>query len=174
MPTMIAGVGYQNLRDFSVGPALVPTLQKMKWPKGVEIDDWSFGPIAVVQRLQDRPGFYDRIIFISAVEREREPGGVYVYRWKGKLPDTDEIQARIGEAVTGVISLDNLLIIATHFQMLPRDVFVIEVEPVDTGWGSGFTPQVQAAQERIIASVKEIVGSESLIEISDSIGLKEK
>jgi hydrogenase maturation protease len=159
MTTLIAGVGYQNLRDLSIGPVIVPRLKELEWSPNVEIDDWSFGPIAVVQRLQDRPGFYDRIIFISAVERGRAPGGVYAYRWHGKLPDADEIQARIGEAVTGVISLDNLLIITTHFQVLPREVFVVEVEPLDTNWGPGFTPQVQAAQVRVIAIVQDIVHS---------------
>ncbi len=157
MHTMIAGVGYQNLRDLSVGPELVPKFQQLRLPEGVEVDDWSFGPIAVVQRLQDRPGFYDRIIFVSAVERGRKRGCVYSYKWQGKLPDADEIQARIGEAVTGVISLDNLLIITQHFNVLPRDVFVVEVEPEDTGWGPGFTPRVEAALGQVIEVVKEIL-----------------
>src|SRR5512141_611033 len=101
MHTMIAGVGYQNLRDLSVGPVLVPQLAELDWPAGVEVDDWSFGPIAVVQRLQDRPGYYQRLVLISSVQRGREPGGMYAYRWNGELPGAEEIQARIGEAVTG-------------------------------------------------------------------------
>ncbi len=154
---MIAGVGYQNLRDLSVGPVLVPQLAELTWPAGVEVDDWSFGPIAVVQRLQDRPGFYKRLVLISAVQRGREPGGVYAYRWNGQLPDPEEIQARIGEAVTGVISLDNLLIIAEHFKVLPPEVYVIEVEPEDINWGQGFTPRVAVAIGQVVEKVREIV-----------------
>ena len=51
----------------------------------------------------------------------------------------------MAEAVTGVISLDNLLIVAGFFDALPADVVVIEVEPEDEGWGEGFSPAVQAA-----------------------------
>lgn len=157
MTTLIAGVGYSNLRDLSVGPVVVPKLRRLEWPNGVDITDLSFGPVAVVQWFQDRPDHYDRAIFIAGVERGRDPGHVYCYRWDGTLPDTEEIQRRVNEAVTGVISLDNLLIITQHFDVLPADVFVVEVEPEDTGWGLGFTERVDAAIEEVIETVRSIV-----------------
>ena len=153
---MVAGVGYPNLRDMSVGPVLVPVLKELEWPPGIEVDDWSFGPIAVVQRLEDRPGYYDRIVLFSAVSRGREAGSVYCYRWLGELPDDEKVQERVAEAVTGVISLDNLLIIAERFGVLPRDVVVLEVEPEDTNWGPGFSARVEAAVERVIDSVRQV------------------
>lgn len=153
---LIAGVGYPYLRDLSVGPVLVPELRRLDWPEEVEVDDWSFNPIAVVQRLEERPGFYDRFVFISAVVRGREPGQVSCYRWPGLLPAPEEIQQRVGEAVMGVISLDNLLIIGQHFEVFPADVVVVEVEPVDTGWGSGFTPCVEAALSEVVATVRRV------------------
>jgi hydrogenase maturation protease len=156
MHVLIAGVGYQFLRDLSVGPVLVPELQRLDWPAGIEIDDWSFGPIAVVQRLEAQPKAYDRIVFVSAVERGREPGRVYCYRWQGELPDAEEIQKRVGEAVMGVISLDNLLVVCQHFGVLPADVVVVEVEPADTGWGADFTPSIQAALSEILATVRRV------------------
>ena len=154
MRVLIAGVGYPFLRDLSVGPVLVPQLRQLDWPAGVEIDDWSIGPIAVVQRLEERPGRYDRIVFVASVERGREPGRVSCYRWSGHLPDAAEIQQRVGEAVMGVISLDNLLIIGQHFGVFPPDVVVVEVEPEDTGWGSGFTPRIEAALDEAVAAVR--------------------
>jgi hydrogenase maturation protease len=156
MNIMIAGVGYTNLRDLSLGPVLVPRLQQLEWPPGVDVDDWSFGPIAVVQRLEDRPGYYDRIVLVSAVSRGREPGGIFCYRWRGELPGDDQIQERVGEAVTGIISLDNLLIIAERFGAFPKDVLVVEVEPEDSDWGPGFSSRVQAAQERVIDCVRQV------------------
>ncbi len=164
MHTMIAGVGYQNLRDLSVGPVLVPSLAELNWPAGVEVDDWSFGPIAVVQRLQDRPGYYDGVILITAVQRGREPGSITSYRWDGALPSADEIQARIGEAVTGVISIDNLLIVAEHFKAWPPEVHVLEVEPEDPGWGPGFTPRVAAAIPKVIEQVRELVERQKVVQ----------
>lgn len=151
---LIAGVGYPFLRDLSVGPVLVPELQREEWPPGVEVDDWSFNPIAIVQRLEARPTPYDRIVLFAAVERGREPGRVSWYRWPGNLPDPDEIQQRVGEAVMGIISLDNLLIVGRHFGAFPDDIVVVEIEPEDTGWGPGFTPRIEAALGDAIAAVR--------------------
>ncbi len=153
---IVAGVGYPNLRDMSLGPVMVPRLQQLEWPPDVEVDDWSLGPIMVVHRLQDRPGYYDRIVLFSAVPRDREPGGVYCYRWMAELPGDDQVQERVAEAVTGVISLDNLLIIAERLGVLPKDVVVVEVEPEDTNWGPGFSPRVEANLEQIVDSIRRV------------------
>ena len=83
---LIAGLGYLFQRDHSVGPAVVTALREQTWQAGVEIDDLSFGPIAVVQRFQDRPDHFGRVVLVSAVVRQREPGGIYGYRWGGCLP----------------------------------------------------------------------------------------
>jgi hydrogenase maturation protease len=151
---MIAGVGYPNMRDLSIGPVLVSRLRDMTWPEGVEIDDWSFGPIAVVQRLEDRPRYYDRIVLLSAVERGREPGSVTCSRWDGALPDAEEIQARVGEAVMGIISLDNLLIVGQQFGAWPRDVRVVEVEPDTCEFGLDFSPRIAASLDEVVAAVR--------------------
>ena len=98
--------------------------------------------------------WYGRIVLFASVERGREPGEVSCYRWPGDLPDAEEIQQRVGEAVMGVISLDNLLIIGGHFGVFPPDVVVVEVEPEETGWGADFTPRVVAALGEVIATVR--------------------
>ena len=154
MRVLIAGVGYPFLRDLSVGPVLVPELRRQDWPPGVEVEDWSVGPIAIVQRLEEQPGRYDRIVLVAAVERGREPGQVSCYRWPGQLPEPEEIQQRVGEAVMGVIDLDNLLVIGHHFGVFPAEVVVVEVEPEDTGWGDGFTPTIEAALSEAVAAVR--------------------
>lgn len=153
---LVGGVGYRNLRDHSVGPLLIERLQPQAWPSGVEIDDLSFGPIAFVQRLQDLEP-YDRIVFVAAVGRGRVRGEVYRYRWDGFLPDAEEIQARVAEAVTGVIGLDNLVIIAGYFGVLPREVILVEIEPVVEEWGDTFTPLVEQALPHAEALIREAV-----------------
>ncbi len=153
MRVLIAGVGYQNLRDMSVAHAALPVLQQRTWPIEVEFDDLSFGPIAVVQRFQDRPEYYDRVVFVSAAERGRAPGRVYCSRWSGVLPPAEAIQESVREAVTGVISLDNLLVIAGHFGALPGDVRVVEIEPQDMGWGPGFSPAVESVLGDLVEAV---------------------
>jgi Ni,Fe-hydrogenase maturation factor len=105
----------------------------------------------------DERGPYDRIIFVAGVRLDRQPGGMYCYRWERQLPDPEEVQARVAEAVTGVISLDNLLIIATYFGKLPRDVMVIEVEAADASWGEGLTPYVETAIPKVIEEIRYYV-----------------
>ncbi len=151
---LVGGVGYRNLRDYSVGPIMAERLARLSWPPGVEIDDLSFGPIALVHRLREAQP-YDRIVLVSAVARDRLPGKVYRYQWAESLPAPEEIQARVAEAVTGVISLDNLLVIGRYFDVLPEDVVVIEVEPVVEEWGMDFTPAVAEALDQVEALVRE-------------------
>lgn len=154
---LIAGVGYRNLRDLSIGPALIDRLKNEKWPPEVEIEDLSYGPVGVMHNFDDRPP-YDKIIFLAGVNRNRRPGQVSCYRWRHELPDPEEIQARMGEAVTGVISLDNLLILATYFKKLPEDVVVVEVEPADETWGEGFTAPIEEALPMIAEIIRRQAG----------------
>src|SRR5947209_16518174 len=153
-PVFIGGVGYTNLRDLSIGPVLVQKLQQLDWPAGVEVDDLSLGgPIAAVHRFREAVP-YERVVLFGGVGRSRQPGQVYCYRWDGCLPDRDEIQARVAEAVTGVISLDNLLIIGGFFSIWPPHVVVVEVEPRDEDWGLEFSEPILAAIDPLIRAVR--------------------
>ena len=156
MRTLIGGVGYSYLRDGSLGPLVVADLARQPWPDGVLVEDLSYGPIAVMQRLQDADPPFDRLVLVAAVRRGRPPGMVTAYRWDRRLPDPEEIQARVAEAVTGVISLDNVLVVVGFFNALPDDVSVVEVEPLDEGWGDGLSDVVQAVRQRVKKTVREI------------------
>lgn len=152
MRTLIACVGYRFLRDQSVGPNLLPRLEGMEWPEGVEVLDLHFGPIHAVHWLEEQR--FERIVFLAGVERGRTPGEIFCERWQGILPAPEEIQARVAEAVTGIIDLDHLLILTHYFGVLPDDVLVVEIEPEDTGWGPGLSPTVEAALDDLVATVQ--------------------
>ncbi len=149
----IGGVGYTNLRDLSVGPIVLPALARLEWPRGVEVDDLSLGgPIAAVHRFREAPP-YARVVLFGGVGRGREPGLVYAYRWDGALPARDVIQGCVAEAVTGIISLDNLLIVGGFFGIWPREVVVLEVEPRDDSWGPELSAPVRAALAPLMAAI---------------------
>ena len=155
--TLIGGVGYRYTRDLAFGPLLIDRLRGAPWLDGIEVEDLSYAPIAIVQRWQEAP--YDRIVLIGAVARGfRLAGTLCRYCPTGILPDPDEIQDRVGEALTGIVSLDNLLIVTRNFGALPRDVEVIEVEPHDLGWGDGLSPRVSEAMEPAIGMARDAVG----------------
>lgn len=151
---LIASVGYECLRDLSVGPLVLRRLREQQWPDGVELEDLSYGPIGVMHNLEARPP-YDRIVLLAGVGRNRQPGRVYSYSWNRELPHPEELQARVAEATTGVISLDNLLIIATYFDKLPRDVVVVEVEALNGDWGAELSPEVARAMPLMIGEVRK-------------------
>ncbi len=142
MRVLVGGVGYRFLRDGAVGLHVTDQLGAAA-ANGVEFEDLGYHPVGFTQNLQDRPA-YDRVVLVGAIARGREPGTVTAYRWDHALPSTKEIQERVSEAVTGVISLDNLLIVTEAFGAFPRDVRVVEVEPADEGWGEGFSPAIEA------------------------------
>lgn len=153
---LIGGIGYRNLRDHSFGVVLVDELAAFEWPPGVCVEDISYNPIAVVQRLQDEPidAGFELAVIVGALQRPRRiPGTLSVYRWDNVLPAPDEIHEAIAEAVTGIIALDNTLVVARHFEALPATVVVVEIEPDAHEFGSSLTPAVDAA----LVEAREVV-----------------
>jgi hydrogenase maturation protease len=140
MRVLVGGVGYRFLRDESVGPYVSDALAE-RATAAVEVEDLSYHPVGLVQNLQARQP-YDRIVLVAGVRRGRAPGTIEAYRWNGDLPSRDEIQERVAEAVTGTISLDNLLIVCEALGGFPDDVCVVEVEPEAEGWGEEFSPVI--------------------------------
>lgn len=153
---LVAGVGYRNLRDLSVGPALAERLAGGAWPDGVHVEDLSFGAIHVLHWLRDRPS-YDAAIFVAGAARGRQPGSVHRSTWTAVEVSAEAVQERVAEAVTGIISLDTLLIVLGYFEALPPRVTVIEIEPRDTEWGPAFSPPVEAAMRDVVALVRDEV-----------------
>jgi hydrogenase maturation protease len=145
---LVGGVGYRFLRDASIGPWVTEQLSPRATPE-IEVEDLSYHPIGFVHNLKERPP-YDRLVVVGSIRRGREPGTVSAYTWDRELPPADEIQARVSEAVTGVISLDNLLIVSAALGELPGDVRVVEVEPADEGWGDGFSPEIEEKLSEVV------------------------
>jgi hydrogenase maturation protease len=142
-------VGYRFLRDASIGPWLADTLESRD---GVEVEDVSYHPVGLSQNLKERLP-YERVVLVGAAERGRPPGTVTVYRWNGELPPPDEVQERVSEAVTGVISLDNTLVVCGALGGLPDDVRVVEVEPEDQDWGEGFSRTIERRLPYVVEAV---------------------
>jgi hydrogenase maturation protease len=151
MRVLVGGVGYRNLRDYSLGPHVTDLLAEQA-ADGVEVEDLSYGPVQITHNLKDRAP-YDRLVLVGAVSRGRPPGNVKRYRWNGALPAPEEVQARVAEAVTGVISLDNVLVVCGALGGLPGDVRVVEVEPADEGWGEGLSDAVASNLPEVIEAV---------------------
>jgi hydrogenase maturation protease len=148
---LVAGVGYRFLRDNALGVYITDTLAPQA-SNGVEFEDLGYHPVGFTQNLDERPD-YDRIVFVGAVDRGRAAGTVTAYRYDHVLPPEKEVQERIGDSVTGSISLDNLIVVSEAFKALPDDVWVVEVQPADETWGDGFSDEIEAKLPEITETV---------------------
>jgi Ni,Fe-hydrogenase maturation factor len=155
---LLAGVGYRNLRDYSVGVVVTDWLAEQAWREGVVVEDLSYGPIAVVQRLEDEPPErrFARAVFVSGIARGRIPATITAYRWDGVLPAEDQIQRAVADAVTGVIHLDNTLIVARYFGALPPDVAVVEVEPMVHEFGDDLSAPIAGVFPRVCSIARAL------------------
>jgi hydrogenase maturation protease len=151
MRVLVGGVGYRFLRDESVGPWVADELAT-RADSEVDVEDVSYHPVGLVQNLQERDP-YDRLVLVGSVRRGRQAGTIEAYRWSHKLPPRDEVQERVSEAVTGVISLENVLIVGEALNGLPADVRVVEMEPGEERWGDGFSPEVEARLPELLEAV---------------------
>lgn len=160
MRTLIGGIGYRNLRDHSVAFEVLDRLEREALGDQVRVEDTSYNPIALGQWLDSEPADrrFERIVFVSAVNREgRRPGDVVSYRWMGELPPDADIQQAVAEAVTGIIALDNTLVIGTYFKNFPASVTVVEIEPLAHEFGSELSPAVAAAVPRACAAIRALI-----------------
>lgn len=130
---LIGVVGcYPFLRDYPLGPDFMQGLQNLPWPEGgVAIREMNWGPIAIIQDMQEMQAqmiSYDRVVLVSAAARGRAAGSIGCRRWLGGAFDPLAVQQRVYEGVTGVISLDNLLVIGDYFKVWPDEVVTVEIE----------------------------------------------
>ena len=136
MRAIIGIVGYYGfVRGYPLGPELMDRLSALAWPDGVEIREMNWGPVAIVQDFQAQADKPDRVVLVGALDRGLELGTVSCRRWAGGTLDAAAVQRRMFEAVTGVISLDNLLVIGAQFGVWPRETFTVELQWPESGLG---------------------------------------
>ena len=147
MRTLVGAVGYRNLRDFSAAFEVLDRLSPQDLGENVVLEDTSYNPIAVVQWLQglSEAERFDRAIFVSSLDRGRAPGSVTAYRWDGGMPPDDQVQQSVTEAVTGIIALENTVVIGRYFKALSSEIVLIEIEPRDREFGSELSAPVRLA-----------------------------
>jgi hydrogenase maturation protease len=155
MRALIAGVGYPDLSDHSISWAVVDRLERTTLPAGVVVEDASYNPVAVAQRLEATTADerFEAIVFVSAVERGRPAGTVTAYRWDLALPPGAEIHRAVTDAVTGIIHLDNTLVVTRHLGALPERVAVVEIEPLVEAFATEMSPAVASRLDDVCTTV---------------------
>lgn len=153
MRILIAGIGHDTLTDLGFGPQIIRRLQTLGLPENVETEDFSTSAVVALHKLTEKK--YDKLIFVSALQRGGKPGTIYKEEPDVKLPEESEIQERMAESISGAISLDNTLIICGYYKALPKDVILIGVEPESTSPGLSLTKTLQEVAQKVIELVLE-------------------
>ena len=141
------------VRGYVLGPELMARLHAGDWPADCAIREMNWGAVAIVQDLQASGETFDRVVLVGAGERGLPAGTVTSQSWVGQERDTLAVQRRVFEAVTGVVSMDNLLVIGAHFGVWPEDLFSVEVELADSCLGDLVMAEMLAGSGRGASAV---------------------
>jgi hydrogenase maturation protease len=139
---VVGGVAHLYQGDLDLGRRAVERLTHDSLGDGVVVEEFSYGAVAVAQRLEElRP---QTLVLVGAKRRGREPGSVE-RRQISPLPrSVEETQAAIADAVTGYIDMDLVLEVAQGLGALPRRTVTIEVEPESTEPSVHLSPRAEA------------------------------
>ena len=150
---LIAGFGRPGMRDLDFGRQLTRYLENLSWPEGVVVEDLSYAAPLVLHRLQElQPA---KLLLVGAAARGLGPPGA-LRRYAINLipPGPEEVHRCLEESAQGVVDLDHTLAVARHWGGLPADTVVIEVEPADCSFGIGFSEELAASFDPILAMVR--------------------
>lgn len=154
---LVGGIGLPWLRDLDFGTKFIERVENLPWPEGVLLEDLSYAAHRVLHRLQEIVP--SKVVLVGAMPRDVDPPGtVRRYRLDLTPPPPEEVHDRLSESVGGIIDLDHTLAVVRHWQALPVDTTVIEVEPEDRAFGLGFSDPVEQAVEEVLRLVREEVG----------------
>jgi hypothetical protein len=151
MRLIVGIVGYYGfVRGYPLGPELMERLQALPWPRDAEIREMNWGPVAIVQDFQAAAERPERVVLVGALDRGLAQGSVSCRRWAGGALDPAAVQRRMFEAVTGVISLDNLLVIGAQFGIWPEATFTVELQWPDSGLSDLVLGEIEISRGQVI------------------------
>jgi hydrogenase maturation protease len=150
---VVGGVAHLYQGDLDLGRHAVERLLLEDLGPDVLVEEFSYGAVAVTQRLEDlRPAM---LVLVGAKRRGRPPGTVD--RWDAiALPRTPaETQESVADAVTGYIDLDLVLDVAQGLGALPPRTVVVDVEPATTDPATELSPEATDALEQALELIRE-------------------
>lgn len=152
---LVGGVGELYQTDMDFGRLVANRLMAEEHPRGVVVEDLSYGAIPFVHRLQELTP--DCLVLVGMIERGRAPGTVHRRRVTHVDRSVEELQGAVGDAYVGYVDLDLSVEVAWSLDVLPPRTIVIEVEPETTGPGEELTATATDAIEPAMAAVRREV-----------------
>lgn len=148
---VVGGVSHLYQGDLDVARHAVARLATLSLPADVTVEDFDYGAVAVVQRLEElRPR---ALILLGTAERGRSAGTVEHRSVRNLNLPPGAVRDAVADAITGHITLDLLLEVAHGLDALPPHTVVIEVEPAITGPSVELSTTCEAALDELVELV---------------------
>ena len=143
--------------DLDLGRVAVERLLHEDLGPDVAVEEFSYGAVAVAQRLEELSP--ELLVLVGAKARGREPGSVERREVQPLPRPTAEMQAAVADAVTGYIDFDLVLDVAHGLGALPRRVVAVDVEPASVEPAERLSPQAEAGLARALELVRSEVAA---------------
>lgn len=161
---LVGGVSELFQGDLDLGRLAVEQLQVEDFGPTVLVEELHYGAVAVAQRLEElRPA---SLVLVSAVRRGRPPGTVERRRLDPPELTSADVQAAVGDAVTGYVHPDLVVDVASALGVLPLRTVAVEVEPEVIGPGEGLSASAAAGLEVALDLVRAEVHRAPLITLA--------
>jgi hydrogenase maturation protease len=164
---LVGGVGELWQGDLDLGRVAAERLATEDLGPGVAVEELHYGAVAVAQRLEELDP--EALVLVTAIARGRRPGAVERRRVAGLAPPPEQVQVGIGQAVTGYVDVDLLLLVAAGLGALPDRTVVVEVEPAETGLSTELSARAAAGLEQALALVRSEVRRLPLLGLADEL-----
>ncbi len=153
MTVLVGGVSELFQSDLDLGRLAIERLEGEALGPDILVEELHYGAVAVAQRLQEvRP---EGLVLISAVLRGRPVGTVERRLVDAPQLGPAELQAAVGDAVTGYVHVDLVVDVAAGLGVLPPRTVAVEVEPEKTSSGEGLSPSAQTGLEVALGLVRD-------------------
>ncbi len=149
---VVGGVAHLYQGDLDLGRRVVDQLAHDDLGAGVFVEEFSYGAVAVAQRLQELNP--ELLVLVGAKQRGRAPGTVERREITALPLAVEETQAAIADAVTGYIDIDLVLEVGHGLGALPPRTVTIEVEPESTEPSEHLSARAQAALAEVVDLVR--------------------
>ena len=151
--TLIIGLGNPLRGDDGVGVRVAQILGNRTLPDDVEVLDGGTQGLGIVNLMEGR----QRVILVDAAEMGRSPGEFVRFELSEVhlLGDGVETASTPRDAHLSVhaAGLRDALALAQALQMLPPEVIIFGVQPLNLEWESALSSSVEAALPDLIAAV---------------------
>ena len=144
---LVAGIGNLFLSDDGFGSEVARRLAAGPLPEGVKVVDYGIRGMHLAYDLLEG---YDALIVVDALPGKGSPGDLTVLEIGPEDLGEGELDAHGMAPVSVLASLGQL------GGALPP-TYVVGCQPADVGEGMGLTPEVEAAVDRAVTLVQEVL-----------------